>query len=539
VFKNKLQPNSNHIDRLKISLAISSGLLLTGSFPKIGFAWLAWFALVPLLISLRDLSPKKSFRLGFITGLAHYLTLLYWLAYTMRTYGNLPWYLCVSLLFVFCAFLALYPAFFSMALNRVSAKPGTAVYMVPLLWVSLEYVRGFLFTGFPWALLGYSQFETLQLIQISDIFGVYGVSFLVLISNATIYLTFLSLTGKEWQGLNVTRRLAFGSISGVVLLLGGVWIYGDWNLKSIDNKRSTFDSARVTIVQGNIEQSIKWHPDFQVSTTKKYIDLSLAAKNHAPDLVVWPETATPFYFLRDSGLSTLVQKGIQAAATDFLIGSPSIVYLGEELEYYNSAYLINAKGKVTGKYDKVHLVPFGEYVPFKKWLPFLGKIVAQVGDFRSGKKGSTITWRNNQIGVQICYEIIFPDLARSMAKNDASLLVNLTNDAWYGRSSAPYQHFSMAIFRAVENRRTLVRSANTGISGFIDPAGRILASTVLFEDAVLTRSVPLLREKTFYTRFGDVFAGLCMAVTLLAVYLHSARRFRKSGPKSKKRKSKK
>jgi apolipoprotein N-acyltransferase len=185
--------------------------------------------------------------------------------------------------------------------------------------------------------------------------------------------------------------------------------------------------------------------------------------------------------------------------------------------------LISPLTKNMSKYDKTHLVPFGEYVPFKKWLPFLGKMVAQVGDFKAGMEGKTLLWKTEQVGVQICYEIIFPGLSRAMARNNASLLINITNDAWFGKTSGPYQHFSMTVFRAVENRRALVRSANTGISGFIDPAGRVLASTPLVQDAALVHSMPLMKIKTVYTRVGDLFAQACMAIVLLVIMLEIVR----------------
>ncbi|MCX5883189.1 MAG: apolipoprotein N-acyltransferase, partial [Deltaproteobacteria bacterium] len=188
-------------------------------------------------------------------------------------------------------------------------------------------------------------------------------------------------------------------------------------------------------------------------------------------------------------------------------------------DFFNSAFLIDPNGNVAGKYDKVHLVPFGEYVPFQEWFPFIGKIVEEVGDFKSGRKGQTLIWGEFPLGIQICYEMIFPDLSREMARNQAAFLINMTNDAWYGKTSAPYQHFSMAVFRAVENRRSLIRSANTGISGFIDPAGRIIASTPLYEEAVITRSLPVLTTESFYTRYGDVFALTCMAISILLFFL--------------------
>jgi len=204
-----------------------------------------------------------------------------------------------------------------------------------------------------------------------------------------------------------------------------------------------------------------------------------------------------------------------------LIGSPSYSYeeSTEGITYYNSAYLIDAEPRIAGKYDKVHLVPFGEYVPFKKWLPFLGKMVDHVGDFKPGEQGTTISWKNEKLGVQICFEIIFPGLSRAMAHRGATILVNITNDAWFADTSAPYQHFAMAVFRAVENRRSLVRAANTGISGFVDPVGRVLAQSALFTDAVLTGNIAIYPLTSLYTRYGDVFAIVCSIASAIFIVI--------------------
>ena len=229
--------------------------------------------------------------------------------------------------------------------------------------------------------------------------------------------------------------------------------------------------------------------------------------------------------MHNAPLTDKVQEGIRQNGTFFLVGSPSINRGTQRIDYFNSAYLIDPQGNPVGKYDKTHLVPFGEYVPLKKWLPFLGKLVAQVGDFSRGNTGETIAWHGGRLGVFICYEAIFPYITRAMVTNGATLLVNITNDAWYGRSSAPYQHFSIALFRAVENRRALIRAANTGISGFIDPAGRVLDSTDLFVDTAVVKSVPLISRISFYTRFGDLFAGACLAATALVLLVHFVARF--------------
>jgi apolipoprotein N-acyltransferase len=242
---------------------------------------------------------------------------------------------------------------------------------------------------------------------------------------------------------------------------------------------------------------------------------------------VWPETAAPFYFMVEEKPTRQVTAAIGRNAADFLIGSPSVQKSGDTIELYNSAWLVDARGRVLAKYDKAHLVPFGEYTPFKKWLPFLGKIVAQVGDFVPGPKGRTIDWDGRKLGVQICYEAIFPYLSRAQVRNGADLLLNITNDAWYGKTSGPYQHFSMVVFRAVENRRALLRAANTGISGFVDPAGRILTTTALFEEAAVTESLPLLDQMTLYTRSGDLFAKACLFITVAGIITASIHRRKK------------
>jgi apolipoprotein N-acyltransferase len=245
--------------------------------------------------------------------------------------------------------------------------------------------------------------------------------------------------------------------------------------------------------------------------------MSLAAAQNKTDLIIWPETATPFYLFRDPLLTSMVVEGIKEAQTGHLIGSPSVeTAQNTDPAYLNSAYLVTPEGIAVGRYDKVHLVPFGEYVPFKRLLWFVGKLVAQVGDFKSGQRGHNLEWRQFKIGTLICYEAIFPSLARAMVQNGANILVNITNDAWFGRTSAPYQHFSMAAFRAIENRRFLARAANTGISGFIDSNGRSMGTTALFEEASLAAHVALLEDKTWYSSWGDwPMALLCFGLPLV------------------------
>ena len=262
----------------------------------------------------------------------------------------------------------------------------------------------------------------------------------------------------------------------------------------------------------------RWYPDRPKTlraTLDKYLRLTTEVAKQQPDLVVWPETATPFYFLADlPNTRTLVNK-VEKLKKPLLFGSPGFRRKGEQLTLYNRAYLLDSKGTVTDYYDKIHLVPFGEYVPWKKLLFFVDKLVQATGDFGAGKRAVVMALPPARIGVLICYEAIFPELSSNLANGGANLLVNITNDAWFGRSCAPHQHLSMAVLRTVENRIPMVRCANTGISGLIDAQGRILQASALFEDATMLGTLQLGNGNTIYSRHGDWFAWTCVAISLL------------------------
>jgi apolipoprotein N-acyltransferase len=494
--------------RSQLILCIVGACLMTLSFPKADQGWLAWFALVPLFLAIRQVYQKNAFILGFVFGMVHNLGLVYWTVHTMHHYGNLPVYQAVILLFLLAGYLSLFPGLFAALLAWLRPKPTHLLLIAPALWCSLEIIRTHLFSGFPWALLGYSQYDHLWLIQWADLFGVYGVSFFIVLVNSALTLAILGWLEAAWQDQNPTGRVITRCGALVTVLAVAICGYGVWRLRTMDNSVDSVDTAKVAVIQGNIDQAQKWDPRFQVLTTVKYRNLSLQPSIKDADLVIWPETAAPFYFNDDEILSKIVIDGVKTAGAYFIIGSPSYAAGKEALIYHNSAYLVAPDGKTVGKYDKVHLVPFGEYVPLKPWLPFIDKLVAQVGDFKPGRQGNTLKWKKHQVGMLICYEVIFPDLARAMVKNGAQLMVNITNDAWFGRTSAAYQHFSMAVFRAVENRRTLARAANTGISGFVDPCGRIVSSTGLFQKATVMTPVALMKTTSLYTRWGEWPLGM-------------------------------
>ncbi len=508
-------------------LALVGGFLLTMTFPKADFGWLAWPALVPLLLAIRKVQPKAGFMFGLAFGMAHYTSLVYWTVHTMNQYGNIALVQSVLIMVLLAAYLALYPGLFAALLTWLRPSPAKLIFMAPAVWIVLEFVRDRLFTGFPWELLGYSQYKYLWLIQVADLFGVYSVSGLIVAANAVVTVALLAWLELPWQSSTPTRKTAWRAAAVLLAVLSGTAAYGILRIKAIDQAAASSDHAKVAVIQGNIDQAQKWDPRFQVLTTVKYRRLSLEPTAKSAELIIWPETAAPFYLWDDKVLTEMVMEGVKTTGAYFIIGSPSYADGKGQFIYYNSAFMISPQAEPKGKYDKVHLVPFGEYVPLKRFLPFIDKLVAQVGDFRSGRKGSTLPWNHHQAGVLICYESIFPGLARAMVANGADLLVNITNDAWFGRTSAAFQHFSMAVFRAVENRRSLARAANTGISGFIDACGRIQNPTDLFKEAVVARSVALVKTRSPYSRWGDWPLGI-LSFGLTAFSVAAARRRAKS-----------
>ena len=504
--------------RAKYLCAVLSGLMITASFPPGDFDWLAWFGLVPLLIALEGTSPSVAFKLGLTTGLAHYLTLIYWVIVALKHYGNIHVIVSLGLLLMLCAYLALYPACFAMVVSYIRDSRFVLLKMASL-WVALEYVRAKILTGFPWCLLGYTQYKHPEVLQIAALAGVYAVSFVLVLCNALIYALFLN---RHFQ-----RNRAFKWEMAVVFLIA-LFTTG-YNYQRISFGEDHQKKTTVAVVQGNIDQSMKWNPAFQEKTIQIYRNLTRRASRFGPDLIVWPETAVPFFFQDHLEMAYQVIQAARESKADLVFGSPAYRKVDGQTVYYNRAYHVSPHGRVSGYYDKVHLVPFGEYVPLKRFLPFVHHLVVSAGDFSPGDKMEPLALTNVSAGILICFEIIFPELARAQVKNGSHLLVNLTNDAWYGRTSAPYQHFSMAVFRAVENGRPLVRAANTGFSGFINHRGKIMDQGALFSEEVLAREVvPGQSRLTVYTRFGDVFAvGLLVgiALNLLSVFYYN----RKSG----------
>ncbi|MDD3250570.1 MAG: apolipoprotein N-acyltransferase [Smithellaceae bacterium] len=495
-----------------IFFALLCGLLYFLSFPRFGFGVVAWIALVPLLVSLNNTSSlKRALVLGWTAGIAGHIGMLYWIAYVVVNYGYLPLALGVIIMVLLAGYLSVYFALFAAGIVYFRGKDP--LYLVaPVLWVCLEYLKSCLFSGFPWENLGYSQFSNLLFIQITDLTGVSGLSFLIVLLN-TAFFTLLTERSKKALALALA----------VFLLWSGVYAYGGLRIRQIRQIMDRAPGMHVSLIQGNIEQAVKWNESFQAETIRIYEELSVQGANPPGALVVWPETAVPFSFQEPGYLQARVSQLPSRIKSWLLFGSMSYAAGTEGTDYFNSAYLLSPGGDLRGKYDKVHLVPYGEYVPLRKMFPFVSSLASGIGDFAEGKGFIPLRMDERKIGVLICYEGILPQAGRQYKNAAADVLVNITNDAWFGKTSAPYQHLSMSVFRAVETRLSLARAANTGISALVDPTGRILTQTELFEKGKITGRIPLMQTPTLYARCGDWFVGMGF-VALAGLFLWSLTR---------------
>ena len=506
-------------------LSTLTGIMLILIFPRMDLGFLAWFSLVPLFFLIQDQPLTRVTLFGFWTGMVFYFFGLLWVTNTIINYGNVPVFVSYLILMLLAAYLSLYLALFCYLVKKWSrGNPLTFLWLAPVIWTSLEYLRSTHSTfGFSWLGLGYSQAGNLPVIQVAEITGVYGISTLIVFINASLYFLLNAWLGRNnndsTQGFSLKPGVRVLGFSLAVLAL---WIgHGKRALDKWEQPLSNATSLRVALAQGNIPQNLKWNPLFQDQVMNTYRELSLQAIPSKPDLIVWPEAAIPFYYSLDNINSEFVKNIARNTKTPLLIGSPYLEVENKVRTSYNSAYLIAGNGETLGRYDKIHLVPFGEFVPFQDILWFVNKMVEGIGNFGRGKDVGIFDVKGYKLGISICYEIIFPDLVRQPVDRGAQFLVNITNDAWFGKSAASYQHMDMAALRAVENRVPIVRAANTGITGTIDPTGNIRQATALFEtDLVITDITPSQSEKTFYSRYGDLFSQACLLLMGLFALRH-------------------
>jgi len=508
-----------------IVLAVATGLFLPFCFPKFEVGLLAWVALIPLHIALAGSSRTQAFWISWLSGTIGFTGIMAWVVTVMHTYGKVPLVISYGILLLLTVYLGLFVGLYGVGMVWFrSLIPRYGLFAAPCLWVTLEWLRTYILSGLPWSLLGYSQYRQLDLIQIADHLGVYGVSFLIVLTNVALtelYLWVMPL----FRGFR-PARLPWELVTTSAILVSLSWAYSTTVIveEGVQTPKTTI---QVGVVQPNIDQSMKWDQAYRDETLRRY-DLLTQSFGQGIDLVIWPEAATPFVYEREPVYQLQLVAMANRAAAPLLFGSPAVRYDADRKPYLlNSAYLLSPDGQLLGRYDKQHLVPFGEYIPLKSSvLFFLDKLVEGIGDFQAGPGPTILSFqpkssagdgdqRPVKFGVAICYEVIFPDLVRKMAASGAEFLVTITNDAWFGDSSAPAQHFSMVVFRSVENHLAFARAANTGVSGFIDPFGRIIEASPIFTQTALQARIPVRQPHTFYSRHGDVFAYGCVILCAL------------------------
>lgn len=493
----------------EIFLCLLSALLLVLSFPNFNIEFLAWFGFIPLFFALRNKSKLEAFFLAYLTGIIFWLGTIYWLIHV-----TLPGMIILVL------YLALYFGIFGLIIKSYELRVKRyAVLFIPSAWVLLEYVRSHLFTGFPWALLGYSQYLNLPVIQIADITGAWGVSFLIIMVNVWIY----SVIGYRLSAIGEKPKYLLPILCILIILP-----YGYYKIHRAASSEQRA-ALKISVIQGNIPQELKWNPVSKDFIIDKYSALTSHAAGDKPDLIIWPEAALPVVLEEEPLYYEKVRAVAQRIKTPLLLGAVT----WRDRLYYNSALLVSSEGSLLGRYDKLHLVPFGEYIPLRKMLRFLETIVP-IGDFTPGKE-HTLFSLSAKFSVLICFEDLFPELSRNFAKRGANFLVNITNDAWFKETSSPYQHLQASVFRAVENRLYMVRSANTGVSGFIAPSGKIISLVAdksgrnIFVDGYKTEEISVGEKKlSFYTRYGDIFVLLCILATGLAWFQAARRRLERA-----------
>ncbi len=515
-------------------LACVSGVLQVLIFPRPAFYILSWVALAPLIYAIlrcreqdatlvlddggQFLGPAtawQGFWLGYVSGVIWYLGSNYWIFYVMHVYGNIGVPMSVLLLLMYSLYLALYHGLFGFLLALIAARRNgfslRALVFTPFAWVAIELARTYI-TGFPWDLLGTTQIDNIPLSRVATVTGVYGISFEIVLVNTAVAAAFLVPRQRR-------RFLLAASLAAAIVLQAG---------RLVHPPPLPADEG-ATMVQANIPilNSEDWTLDHLTQTLDSLAALSGRPEHSqpgTPGLILWPESPAPF-FATDLHVRSALANVARGTDSYIIAGTLGIEHAGDpsrQPDIYNSASVIAPNGAWTARYDKIHLVPFGEFVPFEKLFSFASGLTQQVGTFARGQSRMPLQLGDTRVGTFICYEAIFPDEVRQFAKNGAEMFVNVSNDGWYGEGGAPWQHLNQARMRAVENHRWLLRDTNTGITAVIDPYGRVVAEAPRNQRTQLQAAYSLVESTTFYTRHGDWFPLLCAIITLLGLLLRVA-----------------
>lgn len=474
-------------------LCLASGILLSLAFPKADLHGVAWFAVAPLMYYACRLGLRQALIAGFAFGMGFNAGLLYWVG----LFGALP---VVLLCLIQSLFIIAFAAVTQMIGSRLRSWGRLA--LLPALWVSLEWLNSLGMTAFPWGSLGYSQYKVMPLIQISSLTGVWGVSFLLALSNALLANLFTAYRQRSGIGAVPVQ------VGLVLILVIGAWVYGLRTLSGLSPDRG---AVRAAVIQGNIRQNVLQDAEYREHVWRVYGDLTRDAARRGAELAVWPEGVVPGCM----GIDPVVQAQLKDLSAEtgvsLLVGGRDEDQVGRR---FNSAFLVTPERGIVGRYAKMHLVPFGEVVLARDYLPMLERYRVTEYDVSPGRRFVVMDGGWYRVGTAICFESIFPGISRRLVRSGADLLCVITNDSWFGRTSAARQHLAKAVFRAVETDRYVLRAAVTGESCITDPRGRILARSDLFERKVLLEEVHVMHGSSFYTKHGDWLPYLCIGVVL-------------------------
>jgi len=494
--------------------SVLSGILLALSFPGPPIVFLQWIyhpywaycALIPLLYALTQCNSRTAFHLGWLAGITHNLLSLYWVAYTQ---GGGP--AVVGGTFLLAFYLGLFTSIWSWIFNKAYQKwHSLSLSLAPVVWAAIEYALSLGELGFPWLLLGHGHAGQIQFVQFAAFTGVYGVSFWIVAINILLLACI--------YGENHLRRywIATTVISFVV-----PWLYSSWVIQSDAPSK---ESIRIALIQPNQRLEDKWGPNGLENSLTKLQDISFNTLSKKPDIIVWPETALPCYLQHSSYCQNRIREFVNTANVPLLTGASH--YNSSTGRPFNSAFFIKPNSPDLPSYAKMHLVPFGERTPYRDVIPFLRSIdwTKWTGDlgpaeFSPGVERVLFDHPKGQLGTLICFESVFPDLVRRHVLSGAQVLINITNDSWFGFSAGPYQHALLNAMRAIENRVAIARSATTGQSLFIDRFGRQFQQSNLFVETSLIREIKLEKSGSFYTRFGNFFAWICSLITLVILVI--------------------
>ncbi len=491
---------------INVILAIISGVLFACAFPNVAAGWLIFIALLPLFVALsRARTWRGAFAIGWLSQTVAWLMMVPWVIRVMSHYGGLPYVTGVLIFIAMCAYLGVYGGLFGVLFHRIA--PSTSFrrwLLIPLAWAVVEYARTYLFSGFPWSLIAASIIDYAPLVQFDRVAGPYALGVLILLPSTLIAWLIVA------RPKGVQRLFA---VTGVIIIVFVWWSTGYIAAKMFVRPNG-LPVSRAALLQPNISQEMRWDNDNLVLIFRRMMAMTEEAASHGVEVVIWPESTVPLSYASTDFYKQAIESVSRDRNLDIILGSVAEDPT-QPNKMWNAAFLVSG-GKTIGHYDKIRLVPFGEYVPLRQMLFFAHALVHAVGQFEFGTKDTPLDGRF-RYGPAICYEVVFPQIPRAQVVHGATVLVTITNDAWYDGTSAPRQHLNQARLRAVETDRYLLRAGTTGISALVDPAGQIVQQLEMGKQGIIYAEFQPRTSTTPYVRYGDWFAWLAIAMVVLGM----------------------